>query len=96
MSPMPAVCITCQNRTRSPVCKPKSPACTRPPSHARIVSQATGVLIERHKVTADEAMALLRRASQVCGRKLVDVASELLYTGKLVDGFPQQRPAERP
>jgi hypothetical protein len=49
-----------------------------------LISQATGVLMERHKVTADEAAALLRRASQVAGRKLPDVASELLYTGKLV------------
>lgn len=49
-----------------------------------LISQATGVLMERHKVTADEAADLLRRASQVAGRKLPDVASELLYTGKLV------------
>ena len=49
-----------------------------------LISQATGVLMERHKVTADEAAALLRRASQVAGRKLPEVASELLYTGKLV------------
>lgn len=49
-----------------------------------LISQATGVLMERHKVTADEAADLLRRASQVAGRKLPEVASELLYTGKLV------------
>ena len=49
-----------------------------------LISQATGVLMERHKVTADEAAVLLRRASQASGRKLADVASELLYTGKLV------------
>ncbi len=49
-----------------------------------LVSQATGVLMERHKVTADEAASLLRRASQAAGRKLAEVASELLYTGKLV------------
>ncbi|HEX4429847.1 MAG TPA: PAS and ANTAR domain-containing protein [Frankiaceae bacterium] len=49
-----------------------------------LIGQATGVLMERHKVTANEAAALLRRASQTAGRKLPDVASELLYTGKLV------------
>ena len=49
-----------------------------------LIGQATGVLMERHKVTADEAAALLRRASQTAGRKLPEVASELLYTGKLV------------
>jgi hypothetical protein len=49
-----------------------------------LIAQATGVLMERHKVTADEAAALLRRASQAAGRKLPEVASELLYTGKLV------------
>jgi hypothetical protein len=48
-----------------------------------LISQATGVLMERHKLTADEAAALLRRASQVAGRKLPEVASQLLYTGKL-------------
>jgi hypothetical protein len=55
------------------------------------ISQATGVLMERYKVTGGEAEALLRRASQVSGRKLPDVASELLYTGKLVGAFPPQR-----
>jgi ANTAR domain/PAS fold len=54
------------------------------------VCQATGVLMERHKVTAEQAAAMLRRASQVCGRKLTDVASELLYTGKLIGTLPVQ------
>jgi ANTAR domain/PAS fold len=56
-----------------------------------LIAQATGVLMERHKVTANEAAALLRRASQSAGRKLPDVASELLYTGKLVGEVPVNR-----
>ncbi len=48
-----------------------------------LISRATGVLIERHKITADEAFTLLRTASQVACRKLPDVASELLYSGRL-------------
>ena len=62
-----------------------------------LISQATGVLMERHKLTADEAGALLRRASQVAGRKLPEVASELLYTGKLAgDVAPSARHTPRP
>jgi PAS domain S-box-containing protein len=48
-----------------------------------VVSKATGVLMERHKLPADEATALLRRASQLAGRKLGDIASELLFSGTL-------------
>jgi AmiR/NasT family two-component response regulator len=61
-----------------------------------LISQATGVLMERHKLTADEAGALLRRASQVAGRKLPEVASQLLYTGKLAgDVSPSVRHTPR-
>jgi len=53
--------------------------------------------MERHKVTASEAAALLRRASQTAGRKLPEVASELLYTGKLVGdvAVSSRRPGPR-
>ncbi len=62
-----------------------------------LISQATGVLMERHKLNADEAAALLRRASQVAGRKLPDVASQLLYTGKLAGNVsPSVRHTPRP
>jgi len=48
-----------------------------------LINRATGVLIERHKITPDAAAALLRSASQQACRKLPEVASELLYTGRL-------------
>jgi hypothetical protein len=48
-----------------------------------LINQATGVLMERHKIPVDEAYTLLRRASQLAGRKLLPVASELLFTGSL-------------
>lgn len=48
-----------------------------------LINQATGVLMERHQIAAQEAHMLLRRNSQLAGRKLVWVASELLFTGSL-------------
>ena len=48
-----------------------------------LVNRATGVLIERHKLTPDAAAALLRSVSQQACRKLPEVASELLFTGRL-------------
>ena len=48
-----------------------------------VVSRAAGVLIERNKITHDQAEELLRKASQDSCRKLTDVAAELLYPGRL-------------
>jgi len=48
-----------------------------------VIGQAQGILIERHKVTADGAFALLVRSSSVTNRKLYDVAAELVLTGEL-------------
>jgi AmiR/NasT family two-component response regulator len=39
--------------------------------------------MERHKVTAPEAFAMLVRASSLSNRRLVDVADELVVTGAL-------------
>ena len=47
------------------------------------VSRAAGILIERHKMTYEQARETLRGASQLCCRKLPEVAAELLYTGRL-------------
>ncbi|GAB3684609.1 GAF and ANTAR domain-containing protein [Angustibacter aerolatus] len=48
-----------------------------------LIGQAKGILMERFRLTADEAFALLVRASQDTNRKLRDVASELAHTGTL-------------
>jgi transcriptional regulator with GAF, ATPase, and Fis domain len=48
-----------------------------------VISQAQGILMERHKLTADRAFALLVRVSQDTNRKLRDVAATLVGTGEL-------------
>lgn len=48
-----------------------------------VIGQAKGVLMERHKVTADRAFELLVAASQHTHRKLRDVAVELAASGQL-------------
>jgi GAF domain-containing protein len=54
-----------------------------------LIGQAKGVLMERYKITADQAFALLARASQDTNHKLVDVAEYLTQTGVL-DSDPQR------
>ena len=40
-----------------------------------------GILMEQHRLTKDQAFAVLRVASQDSNRKLVDVATEVVETG---------------
>ena len=46
--------------------------------HRDVIGQAKGILMARRAVTADEAFDLLRRASQHNGRKLRDVAADVV------------------
>jgi len=46
-----------------------------------VIGQAQGILMERERMTADEAFTLLRRASQRLNVKLRDIAQELVDTG---------------
>jgi len=55
-----------------------------------VIEQAKGILIERHKLTEDQAFTALSRASQNTNIKLRDVADELVRTGAL-----PERPAPR-
>lgn len=48
-----------------------------------VIEQAKGILIERHKLTADQAFRLLADASMQANRKLRDVAEDLVLTGDL-------------
>jgi GAF domain-containing protein len=48
-----------------------------------VIDQAKGILMERHKLTADQAFQLLARASMTTNRKLRDVADHLVQTGEL-------------
>jgi len=53
--------------------------------HRDVIGQAKGILMERYKLTADQAFALLSRTSQHTNRKLFDIAAQLAETGALGD-----------
>jgi GAF domain-containing protein len=48
-----------------------------------VIEQAKGILMERYKITAEQAFTLLTHASQRSNVKLRDVAEELTATGEL-------------
>jgi transcriptional regulator with GAF, ATPase, and Fis domain len=48
-----------------------------------LIGQAKGILMERHKITAEQAFTILIRASQLGNAKLRDVAEHLTTTGEL-------------
>ena len=48
-----------------------------------VIDQAKGILMQRHKLTADQAFQLLVRASMTTNRKLRDIADDLVHTGDL-------------
>ncbi len=47
-----------------------------------VVGRAQGILMERHRLTADEAFDRLRVTSQHLNRKLIDIAQDLVDTGR--------------
>ncbi len=51
-----------------------------------LIGQAKGVLMERYKITADQAFLVLVRASQDTNRKLHEIALHLTDTGVLAEG----------
>ncbi|HVE95440.1 MAG TPA: GAF and ANTAR domain-containing protein [Pseudonocardiaceae bacterium] len=53
-----------------------------------LIGQAKGILMERHKITAEQAFMLLIQASQLTNIKLRDVAENLTTTGVLA---PRER-----
>lgn len=55
-----------------------------------MIGQAQGILMERERITGDEAFDILRRASQHLNRKLREVAQTLVDTGEQPDtGSPR-------
>jgi GAF domain-containing protein len=48
-----------------------------------VIDQAKGILMERHKLTADQAFQVLAQASMRRNRKLRDVADHLVQTGEI-------------
>ncbi len=57
-----------------------------------MIGQAQGILMERERITADQAYDILRRASQHLDTKIRDVAQTLVDTGQ----SPQTGPLPRP
>jgi hypothetical protein len=47
-----------------------------------LIGQAQGILMERERITADQAFDILRRASQHLNTKLREVAQQLVETGE--------------
>jgi GAF domain-containing protein len=60
-----------------------------------MIGQAQGILMERERVTADEAFDILRRASQHLNRKLREVAQDLVETGERPDTGSAPGPLSR-
>jgi GAF domain-containing protein len=61
-----------------------------------VIDQAKGILIERYKVTPDQAFQLLAGASMHSNRKLRDIADELVHTGELPLGGRTPDPEQPP
>lgn len=57
-----------------------------------VIGQAQGILIERERITANQAFDILRRASQHLNVKLRDVAQDLVETGERPDTGRQDPP----
>jgi GAF domain-containing protein len=55
-----------------------------------IIGQAQGILMERERVSADQAFDILRRASQHLNQKLREVAQTLVDTGEPPDTGPSR------
>src|SRR5215204_4671355 len=53
-----------------------------------IIGQAQGILMERHKIDADQAFNLMRRVSQDNNTKLIRVADELVRTRRTPGSRP--------
>jgi hypothetical protein len=52
-----------------------------------VIGQAQGILMERERITAQEAFAILRTASQHTNVKLRDIAARVVETGEDPRGF---------
>jgi GAF domain-containing protein len=55
----------------------------------QLIGQAEGILMERYKITAEQAFLVLSRASSRSNIKLRDVAEQLASSGEIVSGTPQ-------
>jgi GAF domain-containing protein len=60
-----------------------------------VIDQAKGILMERHRLTAEQAFELLAQASMATNRKLRDIADQLVHTGVLARAPGRSRPPGR-
>ncbi len=51
-----------------------------------VIDQAKGILMDRHKLTADQAFQVLAQMSMKANRKLHSIADDLVHTGELPPG----------
>jgi ANTAR domain len=58
---------------------------------SRSIGAAIGILMDRHKITKEQAFDLLRQASQRTHRKLYQTAEDVLNTGE-IGAVPLSRP----
>lgn len=61
-----------------------------------VIGQAKGILMERMRLDAEGAFALLRRTSQHLNTKLIEVAEHLARTGELPVGEARSAPVVSP
>lgn len=66
-------------------------------SSSRVIGMALGVVMERYKLSSNQAFDLVRRMSQFSHLKLRDVADNIVATGEVVlpPGVPVVRPATK-
>jgi GAF domain-containing protein len=57
-----------------------------------VIEQAKGTLIERYRLTAEQAFRLLADASMHTNRRVRDLAEHLVLTGELTGAPPTRRP----
>ncbi|MCY1141611.1 GAF and ANTAR domain-containing protein [Actinoplanes sp. Pm04-4] len=57
---------------------------TRAINSRDLIGQAKGILMERHKITGDQAFAVLVHTSQAANIKLAEIATRLIETGELI------------
>lgn len=57
-----------------------------------VIDQAKGILMERHKLTAEQAFRVLSETSMNSNVKVRDVAADLVLTGELTVPRPPRRP----
>jgi response regulator NasT len=60
-----------------------------------IIEQAKGILMERNRIDADAAFAILRNHSQTTGQRLFDVAQAVTQTHRLLAASPPSDASDR-